>query len=163
MNTNKSNPPDTVRSIIVAHPFFKNLNPHYLHLLMDCASFVQFGPGHDIFREGQQADHFYIINKGSVALETFVPRAGTTTVQIIHAGGALGWSWLYPPYTWQFSARAVDPVEAIAFGAASLLEKAEENHDFGYDLLMRVGSVMLDTLQNTRRKLVEFYVHDQIE
>lgn len=86
-----------------------------------------------------------------------------TTVQIIYTGGALGCSWLYPPYTWQFSARAVDPVEAVAFGAVGLLEKAEENHDFGYDLLMRVGKVMVETLQNTRHTLVEFYVHDQIE
>ena len=121
------------------------------------------GRWQDIFREGQQADRFYIIHKGRVALETFVPRSGSTTVQTIEAGGALGWSWLYPPFQWQFSARAVEPVEAVAFGAASLREKAEENRDFGYDLLRRVGRVMLDTLQGTRRKLVEFYVRDLVE
>lgn len=157
------NAPHTVRDIIVTHPFFTNLNPHYVHLLTDCASFERFGPGQDIFREGQQADHFYIVHKGRVALETFVPRNGPTTVQKIDAGGALGWSWLYPPYQWQFSARALEPVEAVAFGAASLREKADENHDFGYDLLLRVGRVMLETLQGTRRKLVEFYVHDLVE
>lgn len=162
MNAANIDSRDTVTRIILAHPFFKALNPHYLHLWVECASFVQFGPGHDIFREGQQADHFYIISKGSVALETFVPRAGMTTVQIIHEGGVLGCSWLYPPYTWQFSARTIDPVEAVAFGAAGLLEKAEENHDFGYDLLMRAGRVMVETLQNTRHKLVEFYVQDQV-
>jgi hypothetical protein len=47
-----------------------------------------------------------------------------------------------------------------AFGAASFGEKAEENHDFGYDLLLRVGGGMLETLQGTRRKLVEFYMWD---
>jgi len=154
---------DTVRDIIVAHPFFKNLNPHYVHLLADCALFERFGIGQDIFREGQQADRFYIIHTGRVALETFVPRSGPTTVQTVEAGGALGWSWLYPPYAWQFSARAVEPVEAVAFGAASLRENAEENHDFGYELLLRMGRVMLDTLQGTRRKLVEFYVRDLVE
>lgn len=155
--------PDTVRELIVAHPFFVNLNPHYVHLLADCASFERFGPGQDIFREGQQADRFYIIHKGRVALETFVSRSGPTAVQTIHAGGALGWSWLYPPYQWQFSARALEPVEAVAFGAASLREKADENRDFGYDLLLRVGRVMLETLQGTRRKLVEFYVRELVE
>ena len=163
MSAHTTSTSDTVRDIIVAHPFFKNLNPHYVHLLADCASFERFGPGQDIFREGQQADRFYIIHKGHIALETFVPRTGPTKVQTIDVGGALGWSWLYPPYQWQFSARAVEPVEAVAFDAASLREKAEENHDFGYDLLMRVGSVMLETLQGTRRKLVEFYVRDLVE
>ena len=84
-------------------------------------------------------------------------------MQTIDAGGALGWSWLYPPFQWQFSARAVEPVEAVAFGAASLRKKAEENHDFGYDLLLRVGRVMLETLRGTRRKLVKFYVRDLVE
>jgi CRP-like cAMP-binding protein len=154
---------NTLHDIIVTHPFFKNLNSRYIHLLADCASFERFGQGQDIFREGQQADHLYIIHKGRVALETFVPRSGATTVQTVDAGSALGWSWLYPPYQWQFSARAIEPVEAVAFGAANLREKAEENHDFGYELITRVGRVILETLQGTRRKLVEFYVRDLVE
>lgn len=162
-HANPAGTPSAVRDLIVTHPFFANLNPHYVHLLANCASFECFGPGEDIFRESQQADRFFIIQKGRVALETFVPRSGPTTVQTIDAGGALGWSWLYPPYQWQFSARALEPVEAVAFDAARLREKADENHDFGYDLLLRVGRVMLETLQGTRRKLVEYYVRDLVE
>jgi hypothetical protein len=64
------------------------------------------------------ADRFYIIHKGRVALETFVPRSGPTTVQTVNAGAALGWSWLYPPYQWQFSARAVEPVGQIVFAVS---------------------------------------------
>jgi len=153
----------TIRAIIVAHPFFKDFEPHCVHLLAECASFERFGPGEDIFREGQQADWFYIIHRGRVSLETFVPRTGATAVQTVEAGGALGWSWLYPPYQWRFSARALEPVEAVTFEAIHLREKAAENHDFGYDLLLRMGRVMLDTLQGTRRKLVEFYVRDLVE
>ena len=153
----------TVRAIIVAHPFFNDLDLHHVHLLAECASFERFGPGEDIFREGQQADRFYLIHRGRVSLETFVPRTGTTSVQTVEAGGALGWSWVYPPYQWRFSARALDPVEAVTFEAIHLREKAAENHDFGYDLLLRMGRVMLDTLQGMRRKLVEFYVRDLVE
>lgn len=156
-------PSDTIREIINVHPFFNGINPHYVHLLAECASFERFGPGQDVFRENQQADRFYLIHKGSVTLETFVPRAGSTTVQTLKAGDALGWSWLYPPYVWQFNARAVDPVEAVAFNASSLREKIDENHDFGYDFLLRLSKVMLDNLQSTRRKLVEFYVKDLVE
>jgi CRP-like cAMP-binding protein len=155
--------PEAVRAIILGHPFFKNLNPHYLQLLVDRASLARFGPGQDIFREGGPADRFYLIHQGRVSLETFVPRSGATTVQTIDAGGALGWSWLYPPYQWQFSARAVEAVEAVAFDAVGLREQAAENHDFGYDLLLRVGRVMLETLQGTRHKLVQFYVRDLVE
>lgn len=158
MNAQTETSPALVHEIILAHPFFKGINPRYVHLLTDCASFVRFGVGEDIFREGQDADRFYLLHQGRVSLDTFVPRAGSTTIQTIGPGEALGWSWLYPPYQWQFSARVVDPVQAVSFNALSLREKAEENHGFGYDLAMRVGHVMLVRLQATRRRLVEFYV-----
>ena len=35
-------------------------------------------------------------------------------------------------------------------------EKAEENHDFGYDIAMRVAQVMLQRLQATRMQLLDF-------
>jgi hypothetical protein len=34
-----------------------------------------------------------------------------TTVQAVNAGEALGWSWLFPPYRWHFSGRAIQPTE----------------------------------------------------
>lgn len=113
-----------------------------------------------IFREGQSADHFYLIHKGKIALETFVPLEGGTTIQTLSAGEALGWSWLFSPYSWHFTARAIEPAELVEFGAADLREKAEENHDFGYDLAMRIGQVMFERLQTSRRRLVKFYTRD---
>lgn len=38
-----------------------------------------------------------LIDKGAVTLESFVPGRGVTTVQIIGAGDAVGWSWLFQP------------------------------------------------------------------
>ena len=45
----------------------------------------------------------------------------------------------------------------MAFGARGLREKAEENHDFGYELAMRAGKLMLERLKATQLQLVEFY------
>jgi CRP/FNR family transcriptional regulator, cyclic AMP receptor protein len=36
-------------------------------------------------------------------------------------------------------------------------KKAEENHDFGYDIAMRVAQVMLRRLKATRMQLLDFY------
>jgi CRP-like cAMP-binding protein len=158
-NTTKSTVPD-LDEIVAAHPFSRGINPRYLHLLTDSASLMHFGAGQDIFREGQSADHFYLIHKGRIALETFVALEGGTTLQTLSAGEALGWSWLFSPYTWHFTARAREPAELVEFGAADLRGKAEENHDFGYVLAMRIGQVMFERLQTTRRRLVEFYTRD---
>ena len=148
---------DTLESTIATHPFTKDINPRFLHLLKECATFERFGIGHEIFHESFEADRFYLIHSGRVALQTFVPGTGVTTIQTIGAGEALGWSWLYPPYRWHFSAVTVDPVEAAAICAKTLRDRMEENHEFGYALTMGVGQVMLERLQATRLRLLEMY------
>ena len=60
-------------------------------------------------REGEQADHFYLVRHGVVAIETFVPGRTTTTIETIETGEIIGWSWLFPPYRWHFDARALVP------------------------------------------------------
>jgi CRP/FNR family transcriptional regulator, cyclic AMP receptor protein len=79
------------------------------------------------------------------------------TIQTLGVGEALGWSWLFPPYRWHFSARSCAVTEAVVFEAMALREYAQENHDFGYELVKRVNQVMLDRLQATRLRLANFY------
>jgi CRP/FNR family cyclic AMP-dependent transcriptional regulator len=147
----------TLEQIITEHPFWKGLDPHYFSLLNECASEERFGLQQQIFQEGSDANHFYLIQAGRVALETFVPGRGVVTIQTIGAGEALGWSWLFPPYRWHFSARSIDATATVALDARALREKAQMNHDFGYDITMRVAQVMLQRLQATRMQLLDFY------
>ena len=147
----------TLEQLIADHPFWKGLNPHYFPLLNECASEERFGLQQQIFQEGSDANHFYLIHAGRVALETFVPGRGVVTIQTIGAGEVLGWSWLFPPYRWHFSARSIDATAVVAFDARALREKAEENHDFGYDITTRIAQVMLQRLQATRMQLLDFY------
>ena len=148
---------DKLESLIVKHPFLSGLNPHFYHFFNECATLLQFGADQPIFQERSAADHLYLINKGKVSLETFVPGKGRVSIQTLGPGEALGWSWLFPPHEWQFSARAVEPCEVIAFGGEGLRERAEENHEFANDLITRVAHVLLQRLQATRRCLIEFY------
>ena len=149
---------DTIRS----HPFWQGINPCYFHLLNECAAFVKFGFEQPIFRAGIKAEQFYLICSGQVALETFVPGKGAITIETLGPGEALGWSWLFPPYRWHFSARSVDLTEMVAFDVHRLRKHAEENHDFGYELATRIGQVVLKRLQATRLQLLEFYaIHEE--
>ena len=142
---------------IASHPFWSGLNPRYLHLVNDCASYLQLPYGEFIFKSGDHADKLFLIQEGQVSLDIFVPHRGNISIDALGAGEALGWSWMFPPYEWSFSARTLEPTGLIAFDGIELLEKADENHDFGHDLLRRVSLVLVKQLQTTRRKLVEFY------
>jgi CRP/FNR family transcriptional regulator, cyclic AMP receptor protein len=147
----------TLESILVEHPFFKELQPQYLQLITGCASNVRFNAGTYMFREGAEASQFYLIRHGKVALEISAAQRGHITIETIEAGEVLGWSWLFPPYRWHFSARVVEPVRAIALDGTCLRAKGEEDHDLGYELMKRVAQIMMERLQATRIQLLDVY------
>jgi CRP-like cAMP-binding protein len=50
---------------------------------------------------------------------------------------------------------AVADVRAVALDGECLRSKCEKDHDFGYEMLKRLASVMERRLEATRRQLVD--------
>ena len=109
-------------TLLAAQPFLKGLSKPQLEMLSNNAMEVEFPAGKKIFSEGLAANRFYVILKGEVALESAPARKGAAPklIQTIKTGDVIGWSWLFPPYKWNFAARAVKPTTAIIFFAATL-------------------------------------------
>jgi CRP-like cAMP-binding protein len=148
-NSRKDYATDSLKDLISTHRFFKGLDPAFLPFLESVATFVEYDPGELILNEAAEADCFHIILWGSVGLEAHIPGKNQVTVQRIGVGEALGWSWFFAPHSWRFSARTLDTTEVIAFDAAALCEFADKNHDFGYDLSLRLGRLMQERLKAT--------------
>jgi len=143
--------------LVAEIPILSDLAPAHLELLAGCAQNAHFEAGSYLFREGDQADSFYAIRHGSVALEIHVPARDAVIIETLHKGDLLGWSWLFPPYRWSFDAGAVEPVSAIAFDGACLRGKCETDHDLGYELMRRIAQVIIERLQATRLRLLDVY------
>jgi len=126
-------------------------------LIVGCAANVRFEAGEYIFREGEDANQFYIIRHGKVALELFTPERGVLTIQTLGAGDVLGWSWLFPPYRWRFDARALELTRAIALDGTCLRNKCDEDHNLGYELVKRFAQIIIERLQATRLQLLDVY------
>jgi hypothetical protein len=92
----------TLEPILAKHPFFKDFETPYLKLVVGCASNVVFREGQMICRRGGDANRFYLIRHGRVAVELHAAERGTINVQTLGEGDILGWSWLIPPYQWNF-------------------------------------------------------------
>jgi CRP/FNR family transcriptional regulator, cyclic AMP receptor protein len=148
---------ETLERIIAEHPFFAGLEPQYTSVLVGCASNVRFDAGVYIFNEGQEANEFYLIRHGRVALEIFAPQRKPTNVETLGEGEILGWSWLLPPYQWRFHARAAEQTRAIALDGRCLRTKCEQNHDLGYELLKRFAKIIERRLEATRLQLLDVY------
>jgi CRP/FNR family transcriptional regulator, cyclic AMP receptor protein len=149
---------ESFERILAAHPFFADLDPGVLELLVGCASNTVFKAGSFLFREGQPADEFFVVRQGEVAVEIYRSVGGPLTVETVSGGEVLGWSWLFPPYKWHFDARAVSAVRALAFDAACLRRKLEADKAVGYEVLRRFASVAVQRLEATQLQLLDMYV-----
>lgn len=149
--------PRSLESLIADAPFFAGVAPEARTLLAGCASNVGFAEGERLFTEGDPADTFYVLRRGSVALEMFVPARGTAVIETIEAGEVVGWSWLFEPYRWHFDARALSLVRATAFDGACLRGKCDADPALGYDLMARFAHVLIGRLQSTRLRLLDVY------
>ena len=147
----------TLEPFIKEHPFFQDLLQPHLDVIVGCAKNVRFAEGVTLIREGDHADHFFLLREGLVALDVHQPGRATISIQTIGAGDVLGWSWLFPPYRWQFSAHALQAVRAIAFDGRCLRRKCEQDHDLGYGLMQRAARIMMQRLQATRLQLLDVY------
>ena len=147
----------TLEAILAEHPFLKGLDPAHIELIAGCASNVRFNKGDFIFREEDEADRFYLIRHGLVALDVFVPQRGPVTIDTIQEGEVVGWSWLFPPYRWHFDARALQLTRAVAFDGKCLREKCDKDAQLGYQLVTRFAQVIMQRLQSSRLQLLDLY------
>ncbi len=147
----------TIEQLLAENEILGALPPEHLEVIAGCATNEIHDPGSYLLREGEPEDVFYVIRRGAVALETFIPPRGAVAVQTLHDGDLLGWSWLIPPYRAAFDARALESTHVVRFDAACLRGKCEGDALLGYDLLRAFVPVVVQRLQATRLQLLDVY------
>ncbi|MFF5302770.1 cyclic nucleotide-binding domain-containing protein [Streptomyces sp. NPDC013161] len=125
--------------------------------LMEVAQEVSFAEDSRIFEAGGTADRFWVVRSGAVSLDQRVTPQQRVTVATLGAGDLLGWSWLFPPYEWDFGAEAFSAVRAYEFDAAAVLALSVEDPLLGLSLVRIVAEILAHRLATTRSKLMEHY------
>jgi len=149
----------TIDQLIASAHVFDGLAREQLELIAGCGRNEHVESGAFLLREGDPADRFFLIRRGAVAIEVHAAGRGALTIETLHAGDAVGLSWLFEPYRWQLDARAVEPCELIGFDAVCLRGKLEADHDLGYELMRRFTANLIARLQATRLQLLDVYGH----
>lgn len=152
-DASSSGSPENLAARVAAHPFLAGLKQEHLRQLAGYGIGITFDRDQLVFRAGEEANRFYLLEEGRVVLEAGSAERPVMFDQI-GAGDLLGWSWLFPPYRWHFSARATEPVSAIYFYGTILREYCDENPALGYELFKRMSAVMVKRLQHARSELV---------
>lgn len=128
-----------------------------IEVLAPYAGEVTFAPGELLLREGEPVPRFYVLRDGAVAIQVFVPLRGSVTIETLHAGDLVGWSWLYPPRGAAFDARALEPTTAVAFDSEAVREACARDTRLEAAVLRVVSEVLIDRLTETRVRLLDLY------
>jgi CRP-like cAMP-binding protein len=143
--------------LLAEHPFLKDLDQGYLDLLVGCAANVLFQPGQLIFRQGNPADHFYLLRHGMAAVEIPTPERGAIRVQSVGEGEIFGWEWFVPPYQARYDVRALELTRALGFDGKCLREKFAQDRALGYEIIRRFVPILVKRLEATRLQLLDIY------
>jgi len=148
---------EDIARLVASHPVLADLPGDTAALVSGCARNVSVAEGQHLLVEGEPAGSLYLLRRGRVSLEIRSPGRGPLVIDVLGPGEALGWSWMFPPYRWNFDARAIEPVGAIAVDASCFRGKMESDPAFGYALQRRFTAIVLDRLQATRLRLLDLY------
>ncbi len=129
------------------------MKPEHVCVAAKGATLESFNRGEFLMHEEEPANRFFLIERGKVAVEVHEPGGLTVQVEELGVGDVLGWSWLFPPYTWHLQARALEQTSVIVINAAHVLRVAENDHALGYEIMKRVGQIIIHRLQAARRQL----------
>jgi CRP-like cAMP-binding protein len=146
----------SVLEAVQNHPFTQGLTPEHCATLASLARRTSFGKDEIIFREGDPYHDFFLLLTGRVALEMGV-QGKTFRVHALEAGDELGWSAVLMGGGKRFQARALEPVEALAFDGYKLLETCREDNAFGYKIMHRLLGVVSERLQAARLQVLDMY------
>ena len=139
------------------NPLFAGLSKEQLHRVFDGAHEEYFAKDRFMFRQEGEASSFYLIREGKVSLEASAPGRPPITLQTLGPGDVLGWSWMLPPHTWNFDARALETTLAVTMDGENLLKLVREDDKLGNLLTHRFLRVVVQRLQAARVQLLDLY------
>ena len=143
--------------LICEHAFFAGMSPDYCELIGGCARNVRFDKGAYLFREGEPANELFLIRHGCVGLELMAPGRGPIRFLTLNADEIAGISWLVPPYRWLYDARALELTRVVSIDAECLRQKAEADHDFGYEMMKRFMGILVQRLHAAQHQILDVY------
>lgn len=139
-----------IENYIKNHSFFHGWKEEYINHIIEISSLQTFPKNQRIIEEGFFARFFYIIVTGLVEVKEM-----DIVLQMLGPGEVVGWSWLIPPYTWNFSVDTVKDTIAIVIDSEKLKELFLKNKEIECLVYKSMFFVVTNRLRGSRQKIVE--------
>lgn len=145
------------------------LNDSMLEMLLPHIERVRFGEREYVFKQGDIASTFYMLQRGKVLLEQRISDKISVSIEAIRPGYSLGWSAMLPygvePYTYYSSdAICTEPSDLLAIKGEDFNNLMEEDHQMGFIIYRRLLRVINRRLHHRTSQFVRIIKqHPDIE
>lgn len=147
----------SLESLRKLSPLLVDLSGEPLRFLESVSSELVFQPRATIFEEDDPAGSFYVIEKGRVGLEVAFPAEQPMIIETLGRGDLLGISSMFPPARWNWTARALEETELVAFDAEAVRTRCAEDTDLALHVYATVAAAAAHRLNAARLRLLDLY------
>ena len=132
---------------------FKDMPNNLLEIIGAEAQISIFSTNKQLFKENDIVDNFYMLLMGQVSMEVELSSKITVRIETIQSGSCFGLSSLVPEAKVFSSAICQEPCEIITLPGKRMLELFQNNNEFGYEIMLRLGKSYKQKMNN-RTKMI---------
>lgn len=112
-----------------------------------CGTRIEVPAGETLFRQGDKADFFCLLEEGKVVVVLESPGGETANVLSVKRREPFGWSSVIEPRTYTGGAQAIDRSLVLRFDASALLSVFEKRPMLGYRVMSRLAAIIAHRLR----------------
>lgn len=142
-------------------PLFQGLTADVLARIRRQARTRALAPGESFFREGDEADAFFVLTTGRVKLTQLTPEGHQVVLRIIGAGDAFGGAGAFGDLTYPTGAEAVEPAVALVWTSSAIRQLLEAEPRLALNAVQFVAARLHD-LQRRHRQLMTERVEQRV-
>jgi CRP-like cAMP-binding protein len=140
----------------LAHvPLFEGLSVDTLVRIVSLAHAKPVQAGESFFREGDQAEAFFVLTSGRVKLTQLTPEGHQVAFRLIGPGDAFGGVGAFGESTYPVSAEAVEVSIALAWTSATMRHLLETENRIAVNALQFVSGRLHDLQRRYRQLMTE--------
>jgi CRP-like cAMP-binding protein len=130
---------------------FETLSESQLNILLSHSSVETFPEGKTIFRQGEDANHLYILIEGVVDLSVKTgEKFDFLTSKVEREGAAFGIPSLIEPFRYNVTATCLKPSRLLVINASRVKGDMEKDPKMGMEIMKKLVSIYFNRLNEMR-------------
>ena len=138
---------------LIGHDLFQLLRPDQVQLISDMAERVSYKAGDTIFRRGEEAEYFFIVREGQVALRLPGQARISLLIDELGKGAVFGSCVCFQLGSFSLTAQCVEDSELLKIKAAALKKVMTDDLVTGYAVQALISRVYFQRYIDTMQKL----------